>query len=268
MTPSRRRGASVGVLRSREFLATALGGDAERASGCSAKSARRSSSKPTSSLVHAMTTTTTVTVARRTGDARRGERRKAGSVAKTRDGPPGGDAGRARRPLAGATRGVARRRKLVRAGFGLCPSGSGADADAAALAAETELLEARRAREDAELDAKMLREMRYGLRAADEEDAARDAREMESFATFGDGMTTRCEPSVEPGEEFALEDPTAAFAAAAASSAGARLNVCAPPYSPRRRPARFPRRTRRGTPRAARASFAPRCVWRRRPPAT
>ena len=32
-------------------------------------------------------------------------------------------------------------------------------------------------------------------------------------------MTTRCEPSVEPGEECALEDPTAAFAATAASAA-------------------------------------------------
>jgi hypothetical protein len=97
---------------------------------------------------------------------------------------------------------------LVRAGFGCAPvAGSGPDADADAASLEAEMAaEARRAREDAELDAKMLREMRYGLRAADEEDAARDARE----ARYRD-----------EGGDFPWEDgdPTSAFAAFAAFAA-------------------------------------------------
>ena len=215
--------ATSAFLRSREFLATALGGDAERASevlGEICETLLVETNEFTSSRDDDDDDSH-----RRANEATRdetakGERRKEASRrhatdllnSAMRDGrvtsPRGRDAWR---------RAAA---ELVRAGFGLCPSGSGADADAAAFAAETELLEARRAREDAELDAKMLREMRYGLRAADEEDAARDAREAAIFAaTFGDGMTTRCEPSVEPGEACALEDPTAAFAATAASAA-------------------------------------------------
>ena len=96
---------------------------------------------------------------------------------------------------------------LVRAGFGCSPvAGSGPDAAAEAASLEAEMAaEARRAREDAELDAKMLREMRYGLRAADEEDAARDAR-----IDFPD-----------QGGDFPWDDgdPTSAFAAFAAFAA-------------------------------------------------
>ena len=210
--------ATSAFLRSREFLATALGGDAERASDeiaglCETLLVETNEFTRRDDDEKATDATRDETASRKEAS-----RRHAVDLLRSamRDGrvtsPRGRDAWR---------RAAA---ELVRAGFGCAPaagpSGSGADADAAAkkFAAETELLEARRAREDAELDAKMLREMRYGLRAADEEDAARDAREAAIFATFGGGLTTKYEPSVR-GEERALEDPTAAFAATAASAA-------------------------------------------------
>ena len=208
--------ATSAFLRSREFLATALGGDAERASDAlgglcetllveTNEFTRRDDDEKTTDATRDETASRKEESRRHAVDLLRSAMRD-GRVTS----PRGRDAWR---------RAAA---ELVRAGFGCAPaagpSGSGADADAAAFAAETELLEARRAREDAELDAKMLREMRYGLRAADEEDAARDAREAAIFATFGGGLTTKYEPSVR-GEERALEDPTAAFAATAASAA-------------------------------------------------
>ena len=216
----RRGGSGSAFLRSREFLATALGGDAERASECSAKSARRSSSKPTftSSL---------------DDDGDSDERRAKASRA--RDGPRGSAMRDGASRPRGHARGVARRR-------GSCAPGSGcvlpgrADADAAALAAETELLE--RGGEDAggpECCG------RCGTACAPDE-AARDA-EMESFATWRWN-----------DDEVRTERRTGHRWRTRRRRSRRRRRRRRPTPSAlrrtRRRVPRFPRRTRRGTPRA------------------
>ena len=186
--------ATSSFLRSREFPATALGGDADGVSDA------------IGGLCETLLVETNEFTIRDGDDDDANASRKKESRARAvdllrsamRDGRVSSPRGRDAWRRAAAD--------LVRAGFGCAPvAGSESDADAGAASFAAEMAaEARRAREDSELDAKMLREMRYGLCPADEEDAARDAREARAN-----------------GEELLREDedPTAAFAAFAAFEA-------------------------------------------------
>ena len=185
------------LLRSREFMATALGGDAESASDALGGLCE-TLLIDTNEFTHRDDDNNAVgDEATRKANASRKKESRARAVdllrSTMRDGRVSSPRGRDAWRRAAAD--------LVRAGFGCAPvAGSESDADAAAFAAEM-AAEARRAREDSELDAKMLQEMRYGLHPADAEDAVCDAGETE---TRGDD---------------AREDPTAAFAAYAAFAA-------------------------------------------------